>query len=286
MNQINKVENNTLDLTAVVLTYNEEMNLEECLRSLAPLNCRIVAVDSGSRDKTVDILENFDVEIYYHEFNDYGDQRNWAQRNTGIDTEWVLHLDADERLTEKLCKNIVSTLNNKSDNELSGYLISRRTMFMGKFIKHGGHYPVYHNRMFRLTKGQCETRLYDQHFIVDGMVQQLEGDIIDVTNDLKIWFERHMKWAEREAAQVLLKSKNPKLIQGRFTGTPIERRRWLKNNLYYKMPLFIRCFGYFMFRYLLKMGILDGYKGFIFHFLHAFWYRFKVDIYIVKKKFD
>ena len=286
MNQINKVENNTLDLTAVVLTYNEEMNLEECLRSLAPLNCRIVAVDSGSRDKTVDILQNFDVEIYYHEFNDYGGQRNWAQRNTGIDTEWVLHLDADERLTEKLCKNIVSTLNNKSDNELSGYLISRRTMFMGKFIKHGGHYPVYHNRMFRLTKGQCETRLYDQHFIVDGMVQQLEGDIIDVTNDLKIWFERHMKWAEREAAQVLLKSKNSKLIQGRFTGTPIERRRWLKNNLYYKMPLFIRCFGYFMFRYFLRMGILDGYKGFIFHFLHAFWYRFKVDIYIVKKKFD
>ena len=286
MNQTKEAKNTHLDLTAVVLTYNEEMNLEECLNSLLPLNCRIVAVDSGSKDKTIDILKNFDVDIYHNEFDNYGDQRNWAQQNTGINTEWVLHLDADERLTEKLRENILNALTNTNDNELAGYLISRRTIFMGKFIKHGGHYPVYHNRIFRLSKGSCEARLYDQHFIVDGTVKPLDGDIIDVTDDLKVWFERHMKWAEREASQVLLKSRSSKLVQGKFTGTPIERRRWLKNNLYYKMPLFFRCLVYFVIRYFFRMGILDGYRGFIFHFLHAFWYRFKVDIYILKKRFN
>mgnify|MGYP001466916615 CR=1 FL=1 len=283
MNQIKGIKNSRLDLTAVVLTYNEEMNLRECLNSLVPLNCRIVAVDSGSTDKTIDVLKHFDVDIYHNEFKNYGDQRNWAQQNTKIDTEWVLHLDADERLTEKLRRNIFDALIKKDSNELSGYLISRRTIFMGKFIKYGGHYPVYHNRIFRLSKGSCETRLYDQHFVVEGRVKQLDGDIVDVTDDLKIWFERHMKWAESEASQVMLENKSSKLLQSRFTGTPMERRRWLKNNLYYKMPLFIRCLGYFMFRYFFRVGILDGYKGFIFHFLHAFWYRFKVDIYILKK---
>ena len=180
MNQTKEAKNTHLDLTAVVLTYNEEMNLEECLNSLVPLNCRIVAVDSGSKDKTIDILKNFDVDIYHNEFHNYGDQRNWAQQNTGINTEWVLHLDADERLTEKLRENVFNALTNISDNELAGYLISRRTIFMGKFIKHGGHYPVYHNRIFRLSKGSCEVRLYDQHFIVDGKVKPLDGDIIDV----------------------------------------------------------------------------------------------------------
>ena len=275
-----------LNLTVIVLTYNEELNIEECIRSLSPFDSRIVVVDSGSKDKTLDILNKYKVEIYHHEFNNYGDQRNWAQQNTDITTEWVMHLDADERLTKSLCENIINVLKTDCKNEIAGYLISRRTVFMGKFIKYGGHYPVYHNRMFRVSKGKCETRLYDQHFIVNGKVEKLSGDIIDVTDDLNDWFNRHMRWAEAEADQIVLENKNSQLLQGKFDGTPIERRRWLKTNLYYRMPLFIRCVVYFAYRYFLRLGILDGYTGFVFHFLHAFWYRFKVDTHILKKKFN
>ena len=275
-----------LNLTVIVLTYNEELNIEECIRSLSPFDSRIVVVDSGSKDKTLDILNKYKVEIYHHEFNNYGDQRNWAQQNTDITTEWVMHLDADERLTKSLCENIINVLKTDCKNEIAGYLISRRTVFMGKFIKYGGHYPVYHNRMFRVSKGMCETRLYDQHFIVNGKVEKLSGDIIDVTDDLNDWFNRHMRWAEAEADQIVLENKNSQLLQGKFDGTPIERRRWLKTNLYYRMPLFIRCVVYFAYRYFLRLGILDGYTGFVFHFLHAFWYRFKVDTHILKKKFN
>lgn len=275
-----------LNLTVIVLTYNEELNIEECIRSLSPFDSRIVVVDSGSKDKTLDILNKYKVEIYHHEFNNYGDQRNWAQQNTDITTEWVMHLDADERLTKSLCENIINVLKTDCKNEIAGYLISRRTVFMGKFIKYGGHYPVYHNRMFRVSKGMCETRLYDQHFIVNGKVEKLSGDIIDVTDDLNDWFNRHMRWAEAEADQIVLENKSSQLLQGKFDGTPIERRRWLKTNLYYRMPLFIRCVVYFAYRYFLRLGILDGYTGFVFHFLHAFWYRFKVDTHILKKKFN
>jgi len=275
-----------LNLTAVVLTYNEALNIEDCLRSLLPLDCRIVVVDSGSNDQTLNILKTFNVDTYYNEFKNYGDQRNWSQQNTNIKTEWILHLDADERLSKELCKNIINVFNSGSNSQLDGYLISRRTLFMNKFIRWGGHYPVYHNRVFKMSKGMCETRLYDQHFIVDGNVGTLSGDIIDVTNDLNDWFNRHMQWAEMEANQILLENTSGRLVQGKFNGTPIERRRWLKTNLYYKMPLFIRCALYFIFRYFLRLGILDGYKGLIFHFVHAFWYRFKVDIHILKKKLN
>ena len=274
------------NLTVIVLTHNEELNIEECLRSLFPLKCRIVVVDSGSSDKTLEIIQNHKVEIYNHEFNNYGDQRNWAQQNTGIETDWVLHIDADERLNKVLCENIINVLMDNSNSEIDGYLISRRTIFMGKFIRYGGHYPVYHNRMFRIAKGMCETRLYDQHFIVDGIVEKLSGDIIDVTDDLDDWFNRHMKWAEMEAEQILGKNKKNKLVESKLAGTPIERRRWMKNNLYYKMPLFLRCLIYFGYRYFVRLGVLDGYKGLIFHFLHGFWYRFKVDTCILKKKLN
>tara|TARA_B100000686_G_C16623441_1_gene880489 strand:+ start:138 stop:977 length:840 start_codon:yes stop_codon:yes gene_type:complete len=274
------------NLTVIVLTHNEELNIEECLRSLVPLKCRIVVVDSGSSDKTLEIVQNHKVEIYNHEFNNYGDQRNWAQQNTGIETDWVLHIDADERLNKLLCENIINVLMDNSNSEIDGYLISRRTIFMGKFIRYGGHYPVYHNRMFRIAKGMCETRLYDQHFIVDGIVEKLSGDIIDVTDDLDDWFNRHMKWAEMEAEQILGNNKKNKLVQSKLGGTPIERRRWMKNNLYYKMPLFLRCLIYFGYRYFVRLGVLDGYKGLIFHFLHGFWYRFKVDTCILKKKLN
>ncbi|MQG18978.1 MAG: glycosyltransferase family 2 protein [SAR202 cluster bacterium] len=274
------------NLTVIVLTHNEELNIEECLRSLVPLKCRIVVVDSGSTDKTLEIVQNHKVEIYNHEFNNYGDQRNWAQQNTGIETDWVLHIDADERLNKVLCENIINVLMDNSNSEIDGYLISRRTIFMGKFIRYGGHYPVYHNRMFRIAKGMCETRLYDQHFIVDGIVEKLSGDIIDVTDDLDDWFNRHMKWAEMEAEQILGKNKKNKLVESKLGGTSIERRRWMKNNLYYKMPLFLRCLIYFGYRYFVRLGVLDGYKGLIFHFLHGFWYRFKVDTCILKKKLN
>src|SRR5262249_45398527 len=155
------------------------------------------------------------------------------------------------------------------------FLVSRRTVFMGRAIMHGGHYPAYHLRLFRRHKGQCEDRLYDQHFIVDGPVRQISGDLIDViTSDLTVWLVRHARWGAAAAQEMMARGDaGENRLLGRRTGTPIERRRWLRSSVYGKAPLFFRAFAYFFYRYFIRLGFLDGREGLIFHFLQGCFFR-------------
>jgi hypothetical protein len=160
-------------------------------------------------------------------------------------------------------------------------------MFMGKWIKYGGHYPTYHAIVFRKGYGKCEERLYDQHFKVEGAVETLKGDVIDlITESLTTFTTRHNKWSDLEALEQHKGSllNNTELIGGNITGNPIQQRRYLKN-LYDRFPLFVRPFIYFFIRYFLRLGFLDGKRGLIFHFLQCFWFRFLIDakIYELRK---
>ena len=272
-----------LDLTVVVLTHNEESNLSDCLESIEPLDCPVHVVDSGSTDRTVEIAREAGAKVLDHPFENYGVQRNWAQDNLPIDTEWVLHIDADERLTPELRDSIAGALAGPSE-DVNGYLLRRRAVFLGKWIKHGGIYPSYHARLFRKAMGRCEDRLYDQHFIVDGKVEQLSGDMIDVTNNLADWWARHERWARLEAREVLQESESPGRLEGKRDGSPIEKRRWLRQRVYYRLPLFVRPTLYYIYRYFIRLGFLDGRRGFAFHLRQGFLYRFKVDVYILKSR--
>ena len=272
-----------IDLTVIVLTLNEEANVPECLDSVAPLDCAVFVVDSGSTDKTVEIAESSGATVVEHPFENYGAQRNWAQANLPIETEWVLHLDADEYLTPELRGSVTEAVQRVKD-EVNGFLLRRRTVFMGRWIKHGGHYPSYHARLYRKDSGHCEERLYDQHFVVDGRVQKLPGDMIDTTPDLADWTLRHVKWAAKEAEEQMLKGTASGRLEGRLTGTPIEKKRWLRDSVYGRTPLLARPLFYFLYRYFLRLGFLDGREGLIFHFLQGFWYRFQVDAYIHEQR--
>ncbi|MDD1778122.1 MAG: hypothetical protein LUQ65_08115 [Candidatus Helarchaeota archaeon] len=151
---------------------------------------------------------------------------------------------------------------------------------MGRHIKHGGIYPTYHCRVFRRDRGYCEDREYDQHFVVDGPTQRIEADLIEVTAaSLSSWTNRHNQWAQMEAHHLLAKqNKNsPIRIKGQITGSPIQRRRWMRASVYEKSPIFARSLAYFLFRYVLRGGFLDGVPGLIYHVLHGFWFRFYVD---------
>ncbi|MDP9171680.1 MAG: glycosyltransferase family 2 protein [Acidobacteriota bacterium] len=272
----------TGQLSVVILTFNEEINLPLCLDSLAGLHADVFVVDSGSTDATLEILKARGLSASSHPFDNYAAQRNWAIDNLPIETEWSLHLDADERLTPALVAEINRVLPGVP-RAINGFRLRKRTFFLGRWIRHGGHYPAYHLRLFRTSKGRCEDRLYDQHFMVPGTIETLRNDYIDVVaSDLTTWTIRHVKWARFEAEEQGRQDDSGR-VKARAFGNPIERKRWLRDSLYGKTPLFVRPFAYWIYRYFLRLGFLDGREGLIFHFLQGCWFRFLIDCYRYEK---
>lgn len=270
---------NKLPISAIILTFNEERNIEDCLRSIYDWIDEIFIVDSGSTDRTLGVAKKYIQKIYYHPFENFAQQRNWSQENLPIKNEWIFHLDADERASPELVLELERIFSSNID--VDGFMVARRTVFRGKWIRYGGHYPVYHLRIFKKDKGRSEERLYDQNYIVNGKVLKIKGDIINIINpDIELWKMRHKKWAYLEAQEVLF-NKN-RIMNIKFDGSPIERRNWFRYKIYYKLPLFIRPFIYFFYRYILRLGFLDGIQGLAFHFWHGFWYRLLVDIKICR----
>lgn len=273
-------------VSIVILTFNEEKNIRDCIESVLDFTDDIFVVDSGSTDKTLEILSTYPVQVFSNLFENYSQQRNWAIDTLKFKTEWVLNLDADHRTTEEFKVDIRNLFYNGIPPNVNAILASRRTMFMGKWIKYGGHYPTYHAAMFRLGKGKCENKLYDQHFLVEGDTIKVKGDIIDmITESLSTFTLRHDKWSNLEALQQFENTVKVKdVIKADVTGNPIQKRRFYKN-IYEKFPLFVRPFIYFFIRYFLKLGFLDGKRGLIFHFLQCFWFRFLIDakIYEIRK---
>jgi glycosyltransferase involved in cell wall biosynthesis len=271
-----------LPVSAIVLTHNEEANIEECLASLKNWASEVFVVDSGSTDRTLDIVRCYTQNIVVHPFETYAHQRNWAQFNLPLTHEWVFHIDADERVTPALSNSIHNLFAGEGARAVQGALMARRTIFMGRPILHGGHYPVYHARLFRRDAGRCEDKLYDQHFIVSGKSVTLEGDLIDlITSDLRVWTQRHAVWGELEAQEQSGTQRDRTnaghIIAGQLDGDAIQQRRWLRTSVYDRAPLFLRSFLYFFYRYVIRLGFLDGVEGLIFHFLQGCWFRFYID---------
>ncbi|MDX2188623.1 MAG: glycosyltransferase family 2 protein [Bacteroidota bacterium] len=275
-----------LPITAIVLTFNEERNIRDCLLSISDHFEKIYVVDSGSTDNTINIVNEFGIEVINHPFENYAIQRNWCFSNLKIHTDWIINIDADHRVTNELIQELYYFFSNNYDlSSINGFHVSRRTIFMGKWIKNGGHYPVYHAIIFRKSKGICEDKKYDQHFLVEGKMLKLKGDIIDIiTDSLSTFTLRHNKWSTLEAEYIFNAQFSEQTIKANAKGNEIEKRRFLREK-YYSYPLFTRVFIYFIYRYFIKFGFLDGKEGLVFHFLQGFWFRFIVDakIYELRK---
>lgn len=265
-------------LSAIILTKNEVANLPNCLASLQPLNAEIFIVDSGSTDGTVEIAQQFGCQVFQHPFENQAKQLNWALENLPITTPWLMRLDADERLTPELAEELKRILP-ATTKDISGYQVKRRVFFMGRWIRHGGYYPTWLLRVWRTGLGTCEQRWMDEHIVLSaGKIADLHYDIIDENHKgLSFWVEKHNSYADREVKDILGMAieADPLLHQGQKSQA--SQRRWVKQNLYARSPLFLRAFIYFLMRYTIGLGFLDGKEGLIFHFLQGFWYRFLVD---------
>lgn len=277
-------------ISLIILTYNEEANLANCLESVSGLGAEIFIVDSNSTDKTLEIAGKYGCKVFQHPFESQARQMNWALAELPIKTDWVIRLDADERVTPELAAELPGKLA-KAAAGVTGFYFKRQVYFMGKWIKHGGYYPTWLLRIWRRGKAVCEERWMDEHMILtEGDAGFLENDICDDNKKpLNWWTEKHNSYATREAIELL--NLEYGFLQGEkidasISGAQDNRKRWVKNNLYSKLPLFLRAFVYFNYRYFLRFGFLDGGKGLIFHVLQGFWYRFLVDakVYEVKHK--
>lgn len=267
-----------MSVTVVILTVNEARHIERALRSVAAIADVTFVVDSGSTDRTVEIARAMGAEVLTHPFVNQAQQFNWALDQLPADTDWVLRLDADEVVSGELAGEITACLPALPE-EVAGLTLPRRIAFLGRPIRYGGVFPAHVLRLFRFGRGRSEDRWMDEHIAVEGRVEALEGELLDDNlNPLGWWIDKHNRYASREALEVLLAERRsggtaPTDVMGRQATN----RRWIKQNIYGRMPAGLRAAVYFFYRYLLRGGFRDGFPGFAFHVLQGFWYRFLVD---------
>ena len=287
-----------LDITAIILTFNEEIHIRRCLDRICPLVKEVFIIDSYSKDRTLDIVKEFQksqdaagdtkITVLQNKWVNYATQFNWALDNAHIKTAWTLRLDADEYL----CEDLVEELNSKLDKEpedITGISFLLRRVWMGRIIRRGLP-PIRQMRLFRTGKARSEVRQMDEHIdLLEGHGVDYNGEWADDNlNDISWWTQKHVGYAIREATDLLD-------IEYNLTGASDEdrhrnitsdaRTKRMRKHSYAKKPLFLRAFAYFCYRYFFRLGFLEGQEGFMWHFFQGLWYRMLVDakVYEVKK---
>jgi glycosyltransferase involved in cell wall biosynthesis len=277
-----------VNLTIIILTYNEEIHLERCIKSFKSIgDYHLLVVDSFSTDQTLNIAQNHGARILQNPFKTQSSQFNWALSQLSPEIDWVLRIDADEYLTPELSEQIRQKLP-QVGSEIDGIIFGRRMTFQGKLLRYGGVFPVKVLRLFRYGRGQCEERWMDEHIKVQGQTLEIPGEIIDDNlNSLTWWTEKHNRYSSREAVDLLNLEYGfmpHDSVASLRDNSQASIKRWLKEAVYAKLPGGLRAFAYFFYRYIFRLGFLDGSAGTSFHFLQGFWYRYLVDTKVAEVK--
>lgn len=254
---------NEAKVSVIIMTLNEEENIEQCLQSVYGWSDDVHIVDSNSADHTIDIAKKYTNNIHTIKEAHFSNIRNWVFSTIPLKYEWILFVDADEWLTEELKNEIIQKIN--SDIEEIGFRVPRRFIFLNKWLKHGGMY-------------YAEARLYKRgkiHYIPDGDVEcaifEGKSGILEnymVHQDLKpfsTWIDKHNTYSLRAAKRYM----DERIGE---IDNAITRRSQLKK-IGDKVPLLLRPFLMFFYIYFIKLGFLDGKEGLIYHLHHAFWYQ-------------
>ena len=265
-------EDQNVRIAAIILTRNEERDLPACLHSLSGLATEVYVVDSGSTDRTLAVAETYGAQVVTHPFTNYASQFNWALDHIASQAQWIVRIDADERISDRQRENLRAALE-EAPETVAGFELARRIRFLGRDLRFGDTYPVWLLRVWRRGEGRCEDRWMDEHIVLRrGEVLRVAGDLIhEIPKNLTEWTAKHNGYASCECRD----------ISRQFDGANLEgqaaAKRWLKQRVYLRLPLFVRAFVYWSYRYFLKLGFLDGTPGLIYHILQGFWYRFLVD---------
>lgn len=267
----------------IILSYNDELHLSRLFDSVKGLESDIYVLDSGSTDRTLEICKDYEVEVSYHPFENHPKQWHVALHRFPINTPWVIALDADQIVSDALyqqLKNFNSTLY----EHVNGIYFNRKNFYKGKWIRHGGYFPFYMLKMFRLKYGVSDlNENMDHRFLITGktiiwkQAYLLEENLKE--SKVSFWIEKHNRYSDQLALEEVerMRKLRTQIIKPRFWGSPNERKAYMKR-LWWKLPRYLRPALYFSYRMTFQLGLLDGKTGIIFHFLQAFWFRLIVDV--------
>jgi glycosyltransferase involved in cell wall biosynthesis len=249
-------------VSVLILTLNEEVNLPRCLDSLA-WSDDIVVLDSHSSDRTVEIAQSRNCRVIQRRFDNWSAHQNWAVENISFKHPWVFYIDADEVVTHELATEIDLVTADPGRPEVA-FRVLRKDTFMGKWLRFSSMYPVWLLRLFRPANIRWE-RLVNPLAITNGPEGRLRAHLLHYSfnKGIEAWIAKHNQYARLEAEESL-KSLQSRAFdaKGLFTrGDPVRRRKALKT-LSYHLPC--RSVLRFLYMYIIRMGLLDGWEGYTF----------------------
>ena len=268
--------NDRTAVAVIILTFNESIHLTRCLDRVVGWAKEVFVVDSYSTDNTIDIARSRGAVVFQRPFQNQAQQFQWALDNLPITAAWVMRLDADEVIEADLAQEIVDRLP-QLPPDIKGVVLNRKTIFQGRFLRHGGRYPLMLLRIWRRGFARIENRWMDEHiYLTEGGSVTFYGGFADHNlHDLTAFVQKHNQYATREALDVLNRRFSLRESEVDLTGVAQARvKRHLKEKFYNRVPFELAALGYFLFRYLIQLGFLDGREGLTYHFLQGFWYRF------------
>jgi glycosyltransferase involved in cell wall biosynthesis len=268
-------------LSVIILTYNESRHIERAIGAVRGIASEVFVIDSFSKDDTVALARSAGATVLQHPFVNYAKQYQWVLENAPITADWVMRLDADEIVEPDLAAEIAVKLP-RLPADVTGINLKRKHIFMGRWIKHGGRYPLTLLRIWRRGKATIEDRWMDEHMrLTSGRAVTFDGGFADCNlNDLTYFIDKHNKYATREAVDVLNRRYHLFPGDAALTAEGSSRqaafKRFAKERIYNRLPFWLGPLCYFLYRYFIQLGFLDGRPGLVYHFLQGFWYRFLV----------
>lgn len=278
-----------LPITVLIMTQNEEENIKFAIDSVINDFDQVIVTDSYSTDKTVEICKQYPpVKIYQNIFEGWAEQRNWMIANCEIRNEIIFFLDADEYITNEFLNELSDIIH--SGRDFSAIYLKVAFMFLGKHLK----YSYGHPRIRRIFK---RTGLY---FTGEGAREyaHVTGAEIEMKNylmhhDRRLigwWIDKHNRNADREAKLIIDKVVKNDSFEIRTLPIQLKTKLWIRRNIWDPLPSLFRPFLYFIYRYIIQLGFLDGKAGLIYCYLHAFWYQSLIAIKVIenqeKKEFN
>lgn len=277
----------SVPVSVLVPVKNEEEIISSCLRRLAWAG-QVTVIDSQSSDQTVPIAQALGAQVYQFEYDrskGWPKKKNWALEHVPWEHEWVLIVDADEHITPELAREIEGVVTGKASPPRAGsgdgYWINRRFMFLGRWLRGGGWYPSWNLRLFkhRVARyerignlgdtGSGDNEVHEHPVLLTGEAGYLEHDMLHYAyRDLTTWIEKHNRYTTWEAHASGAKDQGG--VRARLFGGPIERNRWIKKHA---RNLPARPVLRFVYDYVFRRGMFDGYPGFVMA-VNMAWYEF------------